>query len=243
MYPCAATSAHLGQSKGHRICEMDPCVHGMLHGKCNAIGGGGGGVGRRRGNSPDLEVSKLPSRGASDVYNRGVHEASVNCHCSQCNLGHTSAIYLPSASGAVASVEPVLDSRVILGEIELEEESSLSGSSGSGIGVASAVGAALGAAVDSATSIPGVGGTGGNYCHHCCHHQNQLDCHSSEVDEILTEMKFITNRMRREDESNDIVMEYRLCALVIDRCCLYLFTTVTVISTLLCISKAPHLIV
>ena len=207
MYPSATstrstltTNTTTGHGKGHRICEMDPpCVHS----KC-------------RGSTSDLELSKLPSRGASDVYIRPPHETSVNCHCSQCNLGHSSAIYLPGASQV--NEPAMVDSRVILGEMELDEETSLSGSS-----VSPCEGAS-------------------SYCHYCCHHKNQLDCHS-EVDEILTEMKFITNRMRREDASNDIVMEYRLCALVIDRCCLYLFTTVTVISTILCISKAPHLIV
>lgn len=66
---------------------------------------------------------------------------------------------------------------------------------------------------------------------------------SEEINAILQEMKFLTNRLRREDEVGDIVNEWRGAAMVIDRLCLILFTAFTIVSTLVCITSAPHLIV
>lgn len=164
----------------------------------------------------DFELTKLPTRCDSYTNTRHVDCTSANCQCITCQR---SSSYNPRVRREIT-----FDSRVPLNEIELDEESTMS--------------------VESSVSpIDGV-------CHNCTlvHHKcsststtTNISC--NEIDEILDEMKFITDRMRREDEASDILTEYRVCALVIDRCCLFLFTAVTIISTLLCISKAPHLIV
>lgn len=64
-----------------------------------------------------------------------------------------------------------------------------------------------------------------------------------DIQMILAELKFLTNRLRREDEVGDIVNEWRGAAMVIDRFCLIMFTAFTVTSTLICITSAPHLVV
>ena len=170
----------------------------------------------------EFELSKLPGRSDSYASTRHVDSSSTNCQCIGCQ--HRSLSY-----NSRVHREITFDSRVPLNEIEVDEESTLS--------------------VESSLSpVEGV-------CHNCtlakCTSTSALAAATatatnfscSEIDEILDEMKFITDRMRREDEASDILTEYRVCALVIDRCCLFLFTAVTIISTLLCISKAPHLIV
>ncbi|CAG2166034.1 unnamed protein product [Oppiella nova] len=63
-----------------------------------------------------------------------------------------------------------------------------------------------------------------------------------ELTPIFRELKFITNRMRREDELLEIISEWKFAAMVIDRLCLILFTTFAVISTAVCLFSAPHLI-
>lgn len=77
----------------------------------------------------------------------------------------------------------------------------------------------------------------------CLQSMIQSSASSEEINAILQEMKFLTNRLRREDEVGDIVNEWRGAAMVIDRLCLILFTAFTIVSTLVCITSAPHLVV
>ncbi|CAG2173946.1 unnamed protein product [Oppiella nova] len=64
-----------------------------------------------------------------------------------------------------------------------------------------------------------------------------------KIKEILFEMKFITNRMRRQDDINELIAEWKFAATVLDRLCLIVFTLFTLISTALCLFSAPQLIV
>lgn len=64
-----------------------------------------------------------------------------------------------------------------------------------------------------------------------------------DLNPITRELKFITNRMRREDELQEIIGEWKFAAIVIDRLCLILFSGFAVISTAVCLLSAPHLIV
>lgn len=60
---------------------------------------------------------------------------------------------------------------------------------------------------------------------------------------ILKEIKFITNRMRRIDEEAEIISDWKYAAIVIDRLCLLIFTLFTIIATLVVLFSAPHIIV
>jgi hypothetical protein len=70
---------------------------------------------------------------------------------------------------------------------------------------------------------------------------SNLQCRKSK--EILSEMRFITNRIRRNDEIRESINEWKFAAAVIDRLCLILFSLFTVISTAMCLLSAPQLIV
>ena len=65
---------------------------------------------------------------------------------------------------------------------------------------------------------------------------------NKDLNPVIRELRFITNRMRREDELNEIINEWKFAAMVIDRLCLILFTTFAVVSTAVCLLSAPHLI-
>lgn len=63
-----------------------------------------------------------------------------------------------------------------------------------------------------------------------------------ELTAILKEVRFITNRMRKDDDALEIVMDWKFAAMVVDRVCLIIFSLFTVISTCVCLFSAPHLI-
>ncbi|XP_075678307.1 neuronal acetylcholine receptor subunit alpha-7-like isoform X3 [Dermatophagoides pteronyssinus] len=59
---------------------------------------------------------------------------------------------------------------------------------------------------------------------------------------IMQELRFITNRYRREDDLADIISEWKYAAIVIDRLCLIVFSTFAVLSLVICLASAPHLL-
>uniref|UniRef100_T1IUD0 Uncharacterized protein n=1 Tax=Strigamia maritima TaxID=126957 RepID=T1IUD0_STRMM len=63
-----------------------------------------------------------------------------------------------------------------------------------------------------------------------------------ELAAILKELRFITNRMRKDDEAAEVVGDWRFAAMVVDRVCLIAFSLFTIISTCVCLLSAPHLI-
>jgi len=71
-------------------------------------------------------------------------------------------------------------------------------------------------------------------------------CSSSsnrELQCILKELKFITNRMKVHDEEEEIIGDWKFAAMVIDRFCLITFTAFTVITTITVLLSAPHIMV
>ncbi|KAI1283113.1 Neuronal acetylcholine receptor subunit alpha-7 [Halotydeus destructor] len=64
-----------------------------------------------------------------------------------------------------------------------------------------------------------------------------------EISSCLRELKYITNRMRDNDDLEKIVQDWKFAAAIIDRLCFYAFTAFTIISTFVCLSSAPQLIV
>ena len=69
---------------------------------------------------------------------------------------------------------------------------------------------------------------------------------SSQVRElqcILKELKFITNRMKMQEEEAEICGDWKFAAMVIDRFCLIVFTAFTVITTVAVLCSAPHIFV
>ncbi|XP_023332222.1 neuronal acetylcholine receptor subunit alpha-7 isoform X6 [Eurytemora carolleeae] len=72
----------------------------------------------------------------------------------------------------------------------------------------------------------------------------QGSCASSrELQCILKEIRYMTNRLRMRDDEEEIVSDWKFAAMVIDRFCLITFTTFTVITTIAVLLSAPHIIV
>jgi len=60
---------------------------------------------------------------------------------------------------------------------------------------------------------------------------------------ILKEMRFMTNRLKAMDEENEIESDWKFAAMVIDRFCLIIFTTFTIVTTIAVLFSAPHILV
>ena len=64
-----------------------------------------------------------------------------------------------------------------------------------------------------------------------------------ELQCILKELKFITSRMKMQEEEAEIIGDWKFAAMVIDRFCLIVFTAFTIITTLAVLCSAPHIFV
>ncbi|ERL85202.1 hypothetical protein D910_02623, partial [Dendroctonus ponderosae] len=64
-----------------------------------------------------------------------------------------------------------------------------------------------------------------------------------ELQLILKELQFITNRMKKADEEAEVISDWKFAAMVVDRFCLIIFTLFTVIATVAVLLSAPHIIV
>ncbi|KAL2714246.1 acetylcholine receptor subunit alpha-type acr-16 isoform X1 [Vespula squamosa] len=64
-----------------------------------------------------------------------------------------------------------------------------------------------------------------------------------ELHTILKELQFITSRMRKADENDEVINDWKFAAMVVDRLCLIVFTLFTVLATIVILSSAPHIIV
>ena len=58
---------------------------------------------------------------------------------------------------------------------------------------------------------------------------------------ILSELRFITHRMKEGNDSQDEINEWKFAAMVIDRLCFWIFTAYLVITTVAIFFNAPHI--
>ncbi|XP_055603726.1 neuronal acetylcholine receptor subunit alpha-7 [Uranotaenia lowii] len=59
---------------------------------------------------------------------------------------------------------------------------------------------------------------------------------------ILKELRYITDQLRKEDETGEITKDWKFAAMVVDRLCLIIFTLFTLIATLAVLFSAPNFI-
>lgn len=64
-----------------------------------------------------------------------------------------------------------------------------------------------------------------------------------ELSLILKELRVITDKLRKDEEDEEITNDWKFAAMVIDRMCLYIFTFFTVAATIAVLMSAPHVIV
>lgn len=74
-------------------------------------------------------------------------------------------------------------------------------------------------------------------------HSSYCFNNTKELQTILRELRFITGNMKQDEENNEVVMDWKFAAMVVDRFCLITFTLYTVISTVVVILTAPHIFV
>ncbi len=66
---------------------------------------------------------------------------------------------------------------------------------------------------------------------------------SNQLRSILRELKVLTSKVKSDQEVTEKCNDWKFAALVIDRLCLWVFTVVTIASTMGIIFSAPHVIV
>ena len=64
----------------------------------------------------------------------------------------------------------------------------------------------------------------------------------SEMQSILKELKFLTDKVRSDEDDAEEANDWKFAAMVIDRLCLWVFTLFTVISTFAILFSAPHIL-
>lgn len=64
-----------------------------------------------------------------------------------------------------------------------------------------------------------------------------------ELSLILKELRVITDKLRKEDEAEEVTNDWKFAAMVVDRLCLIIFTLFTIIATIAVLLSAPHIIV
>ena len=64
-----------------------------------------------------------------------------------------------------------------------------------------------------------------------------------ELGLILKELKVITDKVREDDEAGAVEADWKFAAMVLDRMCLFFFTTFTIVATCTVLAVAPHVIV
>lgn len=64
-----------------------------------------------------------------------------------------------------------------------------------------------------------------------------------ELQLILQEVRYITDFMRKQQEDQEVINDWKYAAMVVDRFCLIVFTFFTLVATIAVLYSAPHIIV
>ncbi len=64
-----------------------------------------------------------------------------------------------------------------------------------------------------------------------------------DLQAILREIRFVTGRMKKAEDDAEVVADWKFAAMVVDRMCLIVFTSFTIIATVAVLLSAPHIIV
>lgn len=64
-----------------------------------------------------------------------------------------------------------------------------------------------------------------------------------ELQLILQEVRYITDHMRKQQDDQEVINDWKYAAMVVDRFCLIVFTFFTLVATVAVMYSAPHIIV
>lgn len=67
-----------------------------------------------------------------------------------------------------------------------------------------------------------------------------MNLYRSDIRMIMSELKFVTDYVRKEEEEDEISQDWKFSAMVIDRLCLVLFTILTTIFSYVTLFSAPN---
>ena len=62
-----------------------------------------------------------------------------------------------------------------------------------------------------------------------------------EISQILEEIRYITNKIKDDMTADEETNDWKWAAMVVDRCCLYIFGIYLVLATAAMFGKAPHI--
>ena len=87
----------------------------------------------------------------------------------------------------------------------------------------------------------------GGSLHHAPIHSHNVhhSCLGSqrELSLILKEIRCITDKIKKDDEDSEYTNDWQYAAMVVDRICLIIFSLFTILATIVCFLKAPHILV
>lgn len=66
---------------------------------------------------------------------------------------------------------------------------------------------------------------------------------AKELHLILHEVRYITDYMRKQQDDQEVINDWKYAAMVVDRFCLIVFTFFTLVATIAVLYSAPHIIV
>lgn len=64
-----------------------------------------------------------------------------------------------------------------------------------------------------------------------------------ELQLILHEVRYITDYMKKQQDDQEVINDWKYAAMVVDRFCLLVFTFFTIVATVAVLYSAPHIIV
>ena len=73
--------------------------------------------------------------------------------------------------------------------------------------------------------------------------ENSLHMYPGKVElrEILRELRYLTEKMKKDEEFEVHCNDWKFASMVIDRLCLWMFTIFTIVSTFAILFSAPHI--
>lgn len=66
---------------------------------------------------------------------------------------------------------------------------------------------------------------------------------SKDLMNILSELRYITSKIKDSDDQMEIKMDWKFAAMVVDRLCLITFSLYTLIATVVIMLSAPHILI
>lgn len=73
------------------------------------------------------------------------------------------------------------------------------------------------------------------------HSNSQYEYFNSNMFLLEKHLKHLIDKQKREEERNELINEWKLMALIMDRLLFWIFTTLTLLSTLICLIVIPCL--